>query len=79
MFVNMHLICSEYVLKALTMFCDLSYILASCYVDYFEVSLVILLLSSFWERMEVVKIEALAVYVFIELHMLNVINCSVLW
>lgn len=34
--------------------------LAACYIDYFETNLVVLLLSSFWERMELVKIEALA-------------------
>lgn len=42
------------------MFCGPSHILAACYTDYFETNLVVLLLSSFWERMEVVKIEALA-------------------
>lgn len=47
-------------LKTLTMFCGPNHILAVCYIDYFETSLVVLLLSSFWERMEVLNIEALA-------------------
>lgn len=47
-------------LKSLMMFCGPNHTLSALYTDYFETSLVVLLLSSFWERMEVVKIEALS-------------------